>query len=89
MEQVVTWLAENMAGQPAALGSGLFGRRWELRGLGLKGGGDGYEDAVAWTGGLWRCVLGQRMRKRALVHTLGRESPSGSRELLIRFQRSR
>ncbi|EON70075.1 hypothetical protein W97_09341 [Coniosporium apollinis CBS 100218] len=48
--QVVEQLAGRTAGQPAALGKWAFWTHVGLQGAGTEGGGDGYEDAVKWTG---------------------------------------
>ncbi|KAJ9637843.1 hypothetical protein H2199_007338 [Coniosporium tulheliwenetii] len=48
--QVVDQLAGKTAGQPAALGKWAFWTHVGLQGAGTESGGDGYEDAVKWTG---------------------------------------
>lgn len=50
VEAVVKQLAENTAGQPAALGKWAFWTQVGMTGAGTEGGGDGYEDAVNWAG---------------------------------------
>ncbi len=48
--QIVSQLAENTAGQPAALGKWAFWTQVGFTGANTVDGGDGYEDAVRWTG---------------------------------------
>lgn len=50
VETVLRQLAENTAGQPAALGKWAFWTQAGMTGAGTESGGDGYEDAVSWTG---------------------------------------
>ena len=50
ISQVVEQLTSKTAGQPAALGKWAFWTHVGLQGEGTESGGDGYEDAVHWTG---------------------------------------
>lgn len=47
---IVSQLAERTAGQPQALGKWAYWTQLGFNGTGDGSGGDGYEDAVAWTG---------------------------------------